>query len=366
MADQDVVPDDSLLGQIFANSPASFKIILHDWDKCIFAATVPNSLRYGQNSCLVRLEAINDDASRVTMVAAMQEIAAAHVSGLVPETLQIDKAINEQGGEFQFSVMDLVEGNTLEEVWDQIIVDALSKLQSGRLADIKVQAILRRALSEGNGKDHSLLSSVEKMWQWRQPFYTIRSLDNPQGIVIESNLKDLGSVTVSHSDMNQWSLETTFCHNDVTPRNMIIRLTESPGGNKGLKLAGIVDWELTGFYPPSYQLSIQDTYPGCSHRHLSFYILFQEADEGCRSSLTSASHPFARHGAHIRVLRTLSAGRNIGAHVKKIFWDMLKLSRDTHPYIGWKPDVEGALPGLSKKDFQKLENDGIADIFEKQ
>lgn len=46
------------------------------------------------------------------MVAAMQEIAAACIPGLVPETFQVGSATNEQGREFQFCMIEFVEGIT--------------------------------------------------------------------------------------------------------------------------------------------------------------------------------------------------------------------------------------------------------------
>ncbi|KAK4205222.1 hypothetical protein QBC40DRAFT_271293 [Triangularia verruculosa] len=394
MADREVVPDDSLLEHIFGdNLPSSFNILLNNWDKCIFAATVPNSLSNGQHSCVVRLEATNDDASRFTMVAAMQEIAAVHLPGLVSETLRISKATNKQGKEFHFSVMDLVEGSTLEEVWEQMtgenqksvvsaIVAALSKLQSVKLSDAEVQTILHRVIGEENPNEltkgklggpstgwladgRSLLSAIEEMWQWRQPFYTIRPSESPQGaVVIESKVEGLGSVTVSDSDVGQWPIEAGFCHNDVTPRNIMVRLTGGPDENKSFELAGMIDWEFAGFYPPSYQLSIQDTYLGCSHCHLSFYVFFKEQMKDVVPQ-TPAQVTLLRAMELIYESRqrTLSTGKNVGAHVRKRFWEMLKLSRHPHPYIGWRSDVEGPLPGLSKEEFQKLEDDVIADLF---
>jgi len=76
--------------------------------------------------------------------------------------------------------------------------------------------------------------------------------------------------------MEQWQREAVFCHNDLTPRNLIPQSSETLGGNKKYKLAAIIDWELASFYPPSYQPSLQGTYLGTANRHLSFYLLLKE------------------------------------------------------------------------------------------
>ncbi|KAI0395472.1 hypothetical protein F5Y17DRAFT_456872 [Xylariaceae sp. FL0594] len=235
------------------------------------------------------------------MIADMEEIAATCIPGLVPETLQVGIAANDQGREFEFCVMELVEGSTLEEAWDHMssenrrsvvtaVVDALSKLQSVRLYDAKVQTILRRELGEESAEvlkkavlggpwtvflqdGRSLLSSIEQRWKLKRPFCTIHDVAGPKGLVVKSSFEDLGSTTITDSDMEQWPKEAVFCHNDLTPRNLNLQFSE---GIATYKLAAIIDWELAGFYPQSYQLSLQDAYLGCGNRHIAYYLLLKE------------------------------------------------------------------------------------------
>lgn len=98
----------------------------------------------------------------------------------------------------------------------------------------------------------------------RKPFYTTEQAANPGGLLIKSLFEDLGSVTVSDADMEQWPKEAVFCHNDLTPRNLILQLEpgQSPVGNLRYKVAAIIDWELAGFYPPAYEVTLQETYLG--------------------------------------------------------------------------------------------------------
>jgi hypothetical protein len=306
MADRDVTPDHSLLQYIFAdNPPSSISIILQTWGKCVFTAVLPTALGNGRHACVVRLEARNDKSAHFHLVAAMQEIAASCIPCLVPQTLQVGSAVNDQGREFQFSVVEFVEGITLEEAWDQMpdedrasvataVVEALLKLQSVRLADPKVQTILCRALGEENedvlkkatmggpstgflSDGPALLASVEQRLKSRRPFCTVQAIADPKGLEIQSSFEDLGSVTVGDSDMERWPREAAFCHNDLTPRNIILQPSRSAaGGETRYKLAAIIDWELAGFYPPSYQLSLQDTYLGIDNRHFSFYSMLKE------------------------------------------------------------------------------------------
>ncbi|KAH6624918.1 kinase-like domain-containing protein, partial [Chaetomium sp. MPI-SDFR-AT-0129] len=326
------------------------------------------------------------------MVAAMQEIAATYIPGLVPETLQVGSASNEQGREFEVCVMEFVEGITLQEAWDKMtgedrisvtadVVEALSKLHSVRLSDAKVQTILRRVLGEGGDEvleraviggpstgllndGPALLSAIEERRKLKKPFYAIQPLEDPKGLVIESSFEDIGSTTVSDADMEQWPKEAVFCHNDLTPRNLILQSSEDPGGDIEYKLVAIIDWELAGFYPPSYQLSLQDTYLSGGNQHLSFYLLLKER---MKDTVPASPSQVALLRAMELIFesqqRRLLEGMNVPANIRKRFREMLRLSRDEHPYVGWKCDTEGgAFPELSRADAEQLEDDVIEEM----
>ena len=52
------------------------------------------------------------------------------------------------------------------------------------------------------------------------------------------------------------------------------------------------------------------------------------------------------------------------AHIRKRFREVLRLTRDEHPYAGWKCETKGTfLPKFSRDDAQKLEDDVVADVI---
>lgn len=59
--------------------------------------------------------------------------------------------------------------------------------------------------------------------------------------MIRSRFEGIDSVTVSDSDTEQWPKEAVFCHNDLTPSNLILQSSKSPSGNTRYKLAAIID-----------------------------------------------------------------------------------------------------------------------------
>lgn len=326
----------------------------------------------------------------------MQEIAATCIPLLVPETLQVGSAANDQGREFQFCIMEFIEGVTLEDVWGQMtsedresviaaIAEALSKLYSVRLSDTKVQTILGRALGEGSEEilkkatvggpstgflndGPSLLSSIEQRFKLQRPFYTVQPIAESKGLVIKSDFEDIGSTTVGDPDMEQWPKEAVFCHNDLTPRNLILQSTGSAARVTRYKLTAIIDWELAGFYPASYQLSLQDTYLSGSNRHLSFYLLLKKRME-------DITPPSPSQVTLLRAMelifesqqRRLSEGTNIPAHIRKKSREVLELGRDKDPYVGWKCATEaGSPPEFSRDDAQRLEDNVVAEMVRRK
>ncbi len=393
MDDRAVVPDDSLLKHIFANNqPSSVSIILQNWDQCIFSATLPNPLQNGRHSCVVRLEASNGQPRTFHLISATQEIAATFLPSLVPETLQVGTAVNDRGREFEYAVLEFVEGVTLEKAWDEMsaedqrsvtaaVVDAVSKLQAVRLSDAKVQTILRREFGQDSEEQlgravmggpttgflsdgRSLLSAIEQKWKLNAPFYSIGSISDPEGLIFKSDSEDLGSATVSNSDMAQWQQEAVSCHNDLSPRNLLLRCDETPSGETTYELAAIIDWELGGFYPPSYQVSLHDTYLGNGNQRLGFYLLLKE---GLKDITPSSPAQIALLRAMELIFesrqRWLWQRNNIPAQIRVRFMEMLGLSRDEKPYLGWSRKSEGgAPPEFSRDDSQKLEDEVVAEM----
>ncbi|CAM1500496.1 Fc.00g096580.m01.CDS01 [Cosmosporella sp. VM-42] len=399
MADRTVKLDKSLLKQVFTGGlPESIRVFLNNRDKCVFKAEFPKGLDVPYLTCVVRLEAVNREESpgpgTFAAVAAMQQIAASTIPELIPQILQVGKATNLQGRLFDFSVIELVEGDTLEDVWEQMnneeqdsvvveLVEALEKLHSVRFDDPVVQNILDKMLHEQSDKKFKiqgvfggphtgflengtdLLESIMKIRKLRKPFCTKEPVVGRQEMTIHSNFEELGSLFIDISSIEQWSREAVFCHNDLNPRNLILREYPSLDGKRKYKLTGIIDWELAGFYPASYELSLQDTYLGLATQKLSYYLLLKDS---LKNIVPRSSSQVALLRANELICesqeRLLSNGTNIPAHIRKRFLENTGLVRDSDPYAGWtRRAKDGLFHEYSSTEAQKLEDEVIEEML---
>jgi hypothetical protein len=398
MADRDVYPDECLMKHIFTtNQPKSTSIFLQNWNECVFKAEFPKDPQSDYTTCVVRIESEDEKPKNFRMVAAMEQIAATIIPDHVPKTLQVGKAANAQGRMFHFSVVEIVEGDLLEDVWQLMsadeqsnvvieLVEAVQRLHSVRLSDNMAQEVLRKMLRE-DGEElqpfletpgvfggphtgvlndgHELLYSImEKRKLKKSSFCTMDAVNDSQDVRIQSSFEDMGSMVINNSDISKWAGESVLCHNDLTPRNLILKSRSSADGKSNYKLAGIIDWEMAGFYPPSYELGLQDTY-FCADRHVSFYLLLKEH---MKKIVPRSSSQIALVQANALIYesqqRKLSNGTNISSHIRKRVMENSKLTWDNDPYVGWTRSSQDGPPlDYSSAAFQKLEDDLVEEML---
>jgi hypothetical protein len=266
------------------------------------------------------------------------------------------------------------------------LVEALEKVHSVRPSDKGFKEILGKMLREDGdeilksfeqprvfGGPHTgflndgpaLLDSIMERRKLRKPFYTIESIADSQDVRIQSSYEELGSRVINHSDMEKWPGEAVLCHNDLNPRNLILQSRTSLAGKSKYKLVGIIDWELAGFYPASYELSLQDKCLCSANRHVSFYLLLKEH---MKNLVPRSSSQVVLLQAMELIFesqqRCLLDGSNIPAHIRKRFMESTKLTRDDDPYVGWTRSAQdGPFIEYSSAAFQKLEDDVVEEML---
>lgn len=394
-----IAPDEQLLSQLFDQHQPTVTIILQNRQKCVYRADFPKGIQRKSAAKIVRLELMTRDSKSFEAIGILQKAAARVLSDLVPKVHDIGKIIDTHGKTLHFSVTQFIEGQTLQDVWSNLSVDAqdsiilelfeaLQKLHTIRPSDVR-SLFIKETLSDPDaeminyvmrpgvfGGPHTgfidsgsaLLASFMQRRKLKKQFCSIKPNTETEGVCIESNFDDLGSLIIENVEMSQWSDEAVLCHNDLTPRNLIIQQGTSTDGQIEHHLAGIIDWELAGFYPPSYELSFQDTYLGTANQHLSFYLKLKSR---MGSSVPQSSSQIKLLKANELIYesqqRHLANGTNIPAHIRKEFTEYFGLIRDDDPYTGWvREGVDNDFLEWSDAIAQKMEDDVIQEMIAKR
>ncbi|EGX91216.1 Protein kinase-like domain [Cordyceps militaris CM01] len=401
MAGQDLFPDGVILQPIFDETvqDCRISIILQTWDKCVFKVA-PAALPAGRYKLpvIVRLESASASlAPQFALTAEIQKLASESLPGLVPSVLQLGKVHNSTGREYCFSVVEFVDGVTLETVWADLreenkrlvvndIAEALTELQKRKLEDEAIQGVLAQA-ADGQKDDllskplyfggahtmalttgSSLLDAVMERRKLKREFCDIEKEENSMRVTVKSRFGDLGSVTIEKRELDQWKEQAVLCHNDLTPRNLLLKKTSNDTAESLVeyRLAAIIDWELGGMYPSAYEMQLQDTYLGGGNRHVSFYLMLKEAMQSI-VPCNRAQQDLLRAVELIfeSQQRFLFEGSNIPAQIRVRFLQYCNLTRDQNIYRGWTNQVENS-PTYDADIIQKIEDDVIAEVMAKR
>lgn len=383
---RELVPDEKILSAIFPGADvtlASCNILSNTFDTCTFSVHLDvTPLPNCPKDTLVRLETA---AGRLASVASLQQLAHAQLPHLVPLVLDVGNTTTADGKAVEYSVTAYYMGTiTLEDVWDTIIpthqlelvdwvVLAVEKLQRLDPNSEDVRSRLDTPFRlENEGSPSDCLQSVKKLVggpdlgyspSIKQFFGRILQASSPnppncslsetyQGIMLESTFEDIGRVQFTHSDLDDLQNNVVFCHNDLEPRNILVRET-SPSGDKSprYELAAIIDWEMAGFYPFAYEYGVKDIVLGSSNLSFSWYSLFKER----------TSHLLPRVDGHTKMIEALrvideskkrTMMRNVGIRfqAKWVERENVELSSDLRQ--GWVLKAGAEAPGPFTKDDQ--------------
>lgn len=299
--DKNLRPDDHLLHQIFPQSQSTRTTVLaQTFDDCTFVAHQCGS---SEEDVVVRLEISksSDDSNRFRTIAALQTIARLAIPDLVPTTERYGMTTTADGRNVHFLVTKFIHDTvTLESVWDDLeeeqqvrivkeLLEAVKKLHAIRLSDSTVVQIL-----EGTGfapPTRSSESSAIVIGSPNTGYFTdipefleriIKSHSHLSSdpvtgnITIHSEYDDTNPVLIRSDDLQHLQDSVVLCHNDLEPRNILVHPKELGNGTTSYFIAAIIDWEMSGFFPFSYEYVYKDLFLGNANLYFTWYTLFKE------------------------------------------------------------------------------------------
>jgi hypothetical protein len=154
-------------------------------------------------------------------------------------------------------------------------------------------------------------------------------------------------------------------HNDLEPRNLLVKREEGEDGPH-YKLAAIIDWEMAGLFPSAFETAVKDISLGNCNQYLDWYLMFKERTRAMISG-GEASEKLVKAVRLIADSRTMQQKRGVSAEIRRrwIVREGLELSENA--LEGWIPKTVGdgaehTLLPFSKADNDELEQQVLKDL----
>lgn len=383
---QDLLPNKDILCGIFPDLPDpnidTCTVIASTPDTCTFRLRLAAAPGPGYPTDLVvRLQKAG---SGILAVTDLQRLAHLQLPDVVPETLAVGSVSNSTGEELGYSVSPFVDGTvTLEDVWYDLgldnlrylmdaIVDSIKRVQQldyQKLEDCQSSALFISKHDFPSGENviggphtgyHATVKPLLEGLLRDENTCEIKSIEG--GMSIRSVYQDIGSVELSQEDLQVLGESVVLCHNDLEPRNILVKQGDKPGHAPWYDLAAIIDWEMAGFYPFSYEFGLKDNLLGTSNLYLGWYSLFKER----AASLVPEGE------AHDKLIKALGIiyrsnemvmKRNVGARVRAKWIERQRLTLSPDVRRGWVRE-EGAdnAPTLTREDTSNLELEVLKEL----
>ncbi|WQF82662.1 Putative aminoglycoside phosphotransferase, protein kinase-like domain superfamily [Colletotrichum destructivum] len=376
----DLFPDEKTLGTIFSGvdvKPADCNIISHTFDTCTFSIHPDTAALPGYpKDLLVRLEA---SSGRILhQIAAIQKLAQVQIPDLVPHVVVVGTTTTEDGRRVEYAVSEYFTGTIpLKEVWDTLGPDdQMHLVDSVASAMEKLQMIDHDIHEAGTQPGNAPIGGPRRGYfpeikhflrgilQESEPISrncTLREADGG-GVILESAFADIGRVELTNADLDDLKRHVVFCHNDLEPRNILVRPRLAERVSPRYDLAAIVDWEMAGFYPFAYEYGLKDNVLGLSNLSLSWYSLFKKR----------ASRLLPQNQCHSKLIQALrvinqskrrSMTRNVGVRFQEKWVAAHSIEPSLDIRRGWvrKPDIKAPV-NFTKGDNENLELEVLREL----
>lgn len=386
--DRDLLPDQRILSEIFPDVPDITTdlctVLSNTFDTCTFRLKLATEPRPGFSADLIiRLET---SGSHLPAVVKLQRLAQLQIPHLVPATLAVGSVTNGRGRQVDYCVTPFIAGTTvLEEVWMgldgsnqrslmEALVAAMGQFNKVSIQNPEVQQIIQQYYKKhpesqllGKASLGSLhtgfYSNIKQLLEEVLEKRAIKSkecdiLDTNNGIVVRSAIDGIGEIGLSQSDLDYLMDHIFFCHNDLEPRNILVKQVCESGM---YELAAILDWEIAGFFPLVYESWFKDTQAGSSSQWFSWYSLYKEytakfVQEESHEKLAKALAIITESQESLRPKAVSDRIR-----VKWIKRERLTMSSD--PRQGWvREEGAGHVPVFTKEDNDNLELEVLKEL----
>ncbi|KAK1977080.1 hypothetical protein LZ30DRAFT_602102 [Colletotrichum cereale] len=296
---------------------------------------------------VIRMEK-SRDGDPLLATAALQRLAHRRLPHLVPKVWGAGHTQTEEGVKLSYMLSQFyMDTCTLESVWDDMdefsrqvlveqLVPTLFQLQDVSLANVDEEAdILRGTPFETTNPGRSVMVGGPAYGYFRdfssflmatlKPGNARYSTDQKSdgAVAIQMKLSQDGGFGFAQTDLDLLLHMSVLCHNNLEPRNILVRQVATDDDKTAYQLVSVIGWEMAGFFPFAFEVGHKDTCLGLQNQSWSWYSLYRR----CAGRLLSETAPAARPiwSRLIRAMMVTDSARketdklNVGNLVQKLW-----------------------------------------------
>ncbi|WYZ40869.1 hypothetical protein EsH8_IV_001210 [Colletotrichum jinshuiense] len=391
----DLVPDFEAISGIseFAGMPICYyDIISNNLDTCTFFVLFEENHRpVGlPDNLLIRFEK-QRDGNPLLATAALQQLAHLEAPYLVPKVWGSGETQAGDGTKLSYMLSQFHPDTcTLESVWEDLgqdeqlslmkdVVDAMAQFQSICLTNLSDEAkeILKNTPFDPTtmgpvtrvggpefGYFHDFSSFLKTTLEPGKAKYDIW-IKHDGTVVIQVHSPDEIGIGFAVTELDLLVKTSVLCHNDMEPRNLLVRKVPGEVEPK-YELVAIINWRMAGFFPFAFEVGRKDTCLGLQNHSWSWYDLFRNLTGQAFLTGTSGN---AIRSKLIRALfftdrtRKLGNSLNVGNRVQ-ILWhekERLVLSSLAEKGFVKRKNAEGMGPS-TPVDTAELEQEALREL----
>ncbi|KAF9873053.1 hypothetical protein CkaCkLH20_09563 [Colletotrichum karsti] len=311
-AKKDLVPDHTVLAGMFGGFNLSnyprYEITHSTIDCCEFVvdlAEEEQSPTGVPTHLLARLEKPRPN-NQLFCSAAFQRIAHRKMPSVVPKVWGVGTTMTDEGVELHYLLSQYWEGAVcVEAIWEEMnypvqkslmedVATVIADLQEISVDDLEKEdwdILAEHPLHSEGVDDIPMVGNSQVGWfkdmasflmsklAPGQAKYSISTTDDGSvvfsGTFGESRVPSRYEIQFTPENLAYLLDACALCHNDVEPRNIIIRPTQTDHG-PGYELIAITNFDSAGFFPFAYETVMKDLLLGQRNRIGSWYDLYKE------------------------------------------------------------------------------------------
>ncbi|EFQ26917.1 hypothetical protein CGRA01v4_07908 [Colletotrichum graminicola] len=347
-----LVPDLTILSgisELDGITMCKYRIISNSSTTCTAVA----SLEEDQSPCglpthlIIRLEK-SRDGNPLFATAAFQRLAHRRLPHLVPKVWGAGHTQTEKGAKISYMLSQYyMDTCTLESVWDDMdkfsrhalveqVVSNLVHLKDVSVANVNDETeILRGTPFERTKTGNSAMVGGPAYGYFRDfSSFLMSTLSSgskrysidrkPDGtLAIQMKSPQETGFGFAQTDLDLLLHMSVLCHNNLEPRNILVRKVITSNNRVTCQLVSVIGWEMAGFFPFAFEVGYKDTCLGLQNQSWSWYSWYRLSAGRILSGTAPAARPICFKLIQSMVLTDIAKKEanklNVGNLVQKLW-----------------------------------------------